>query len=277
MAVKSLQAHEQQVEIAQQADTGLEVLDLEMDPSFARRPVRIRAVTAHMEALRQLGQVLLENPDTILQELTNVAIEVCGADSAGISIERTDATDERCYEWVATAGVYAPFLKAILPRKPSACGICLERGRPQLFKVSQPFFDLMAVDAATVTDGILLPWQVEGTRGTIWILAHGRQEAFDATDCQVMQVLANFAAMGVRQQAQQKLLLQQAGAAAAAAMANDLAHGINNPLQSLTNLLYLAREGHSGGDARSLAMELSPLLKRISSLVGQLLTLPATT
>ena len=134
----------------------------------------------------------------------------------------------------------------------------------------------MSVEAETVTDGLLLPWQVEGKRGTIWILAHGRQEAFDAADCELMQLLANFAAMAVRQQSQQKLLLQQAGVAAAAAMANELAHKINNPLQSLTNMLYLAREGQAKTDTRAMALELSPVLQRISSLVAQLLTLPVT-
>ncbi|MGC1297954.1 MAG: hypothetical protein WA869_23220 [Alloacidobacterium sp.] len=53
----------------------------------------------------------------------------------------------------------------------------------------------------------------------------------------MMRMLADFAAMGVRQQRQQKMLVEHASAAAAADMANDLAHKINNPLQSLTNIL----------------------------------------
>ena len=74
-------------------------------------------------------------------------------------------------------------------------------------------------------------------------MAHGRTDAFDAEDCRMKQVLADFAALCVRQQRQQEKLLQQAGAAAAAAMANGLAHKINNPLQSLTTILYMASEG----------------------------------
>jgi hypothetical protein len=111
--------------------------------------------------------------------------------------------------------------------------LTLERERPQIFRVTQRCFDLMGVQAPTVTDGILLPWQAEETRGTIWIMAHGRAEAFDTEDCKMMQVLANFAETGVRHQQQQKLLMEQATTAAAAAMASDLAHQINNPLQGL--------------------------------------------
>jgi nitrogen-specific signal transduction histidine kinase len=93
----------------------------------------------------------------------------------------------------------------------------------------------------------------------------------------MMQVLANFAAMGVRQQRQQKMLMEQTKIAAAAAMANDLAHSINNPLQSLTNLVYIAAEGKSGWDAKLLAQQLSEQIQRLSLLVGELLALPTST
>jgi len=142
-----------------------------------------------------------------------------------------------------------------------------------LFRVTQRFFDLMGIEAPTVTDGILLPWQVDEVRGTIWIMAHGRAEAFDGDDSRMMEMLADFAAMGVRQQRQQKKLLEQASFAAATSMANDLAHRINNPLQSITNIVYLGAETESGGDAKALAEELSEHVERLSDLVGKLLAL----
>jgi hypothetical protein len=259
------------------ADSGLEVLDLRDDPAFARRRLHSRDVATQMEGMRRLTHAFVESPDTILQELVNAAVDLCGADSAGISIEREDKTDESYYHWVATAGNYERFLNATLPRSPSACGVCLERGRPQLFRVSQRFFDLMGIEAPTVTDGILLPWQVEEMRGTIWIMAHERTEAFDGEDLRMMQVLADFAAMAVRHQRQQRALVKQAAVEAVAAMANELAHQINNPLQSLTNLVYLASEGRSGGDAKTLGEELSEHIQRLSVLVKELLALPAHT
>jgi nitrogen-specific signal transduction histidine kinase len=105
-------------------------------------------------------------------------------------------------------------------------------------------------------------------------MAHGRSEAFDQDDCRMMKVLADFAAMGVRHQSQQKLLLEQAGAAAATEMANKLAHEINNPLQGLTNVLYLAAEAKEGTDARAVARQAFGDLEKLSSLVKKLLALP---
>jgi signal transduction histidine kinase len=132
----------------------------------------------------------------------------------------------------------------------------------------------MGIEAPIVTDGMLLPWQVEDVRGTFWIMSHEKPEAFDAEDLRVMQALADFASMAVMHQRKQAAMIRQGSAAAAAKMANDLAHEINNPLQSLMNLVYVASDGDSGGDAKALADELSDHILRLSLLVGKLLQLP---
>jgi len=259
---------------ADSVDTGLEVVDLYTDADFLRRRLHTHDVSAQMEAMNRLAQAFIECPETLLQELVNSAIAMCGAESAGISIQNSKEDGEIFYNWVATAGEYAPFFNAILPSSPSACGQCIERGTPQIFRVNQRFFDLMKVDAPVVTDGILIPWQIDDTHGTIWIMSHTRDVAFDSNDCRMMEVLANFAAMAVRQHRQQEALMRQAKAEAAAEMANELAHAINNPLQSLTNIIYLAAAGNGNNDARKFARGATPDLERLSMLVKKLLTLP---
>jgi DNA-directed RNA polymerase specialized sigma24 family protein len=258
--------------VSQLADTGLEVVDLQSDPAFARRQLHVRDVASHIEGMNRLARVFVESPKNLLQKLVTAAVDLCGADSAGISIEQEDGTDDNFYHWVATAGQYSRFLDAKLPRSPSACGLTLERGRPQIFRVTQRFFDLMGIAAPTVTDGILLPWHAEETRGTIWIMAHGRAEAFDGEDCKMMQALANFAATGVTLQHQQKLLMEQARTAAAAAMANELAHQINNPLQGLMQTVFLFARG--GTESGALAQQAMGDIVRLSDLVKRLLSFP---
>jgi hypothetical protein len=253
---------------------GLEVVDLADESAISHRRLHSRNGAMQMEGMHRLAIAFVERPESILQELVNAAVRLCGADSAGISIERERGTDEHYYQWVATAGEYSAFLDANLPKSPSACTVCLERGSPQLFRVNERFFEILGIQAPLVTDGILLPWQVEGTRGTIFIISHSRTEAFDSEDLHLMQILANFAAMGIRQQRQQVKLLSQARAAAAAAMANELAHQINNPLQGLTNMLFLAAQKEGVGDERSLALKLEADFERLSVLVKDLLELP---
>ncbi len=255
-------------------ETGLEVIDFEDDPKLSSRKAEPRPIAETMHALQRLTRAFVDSPETILQELVNAAVDLCGADSAGISLERDDRTEEQFYHWAATAGEYSGFMDAVLPRYPSACGICLERGAPQRFRVTQKFFDILGVQAPLVTDGLLLPWQVDSTRGTIFVMSHTRPDAFGMEHCRLMTMLADFAAMAVRHQRQQSLIMQQTRSAAGAAMAHDLAHRINNPLQGLTNLIYLAAEGNDGRNAQALAQELSPMLDRLSMLVTNLLALP---
>jgi len=256
------------------ADNGLEVVDLYTDPAFTSRAPRQRDDARHMEGMRRLARTFVEDPDSILQELVDAAVDLCDAESAGISMKELAQDGTVTYHWVATAGTYARFMDAVLPATPSACGLCLERGRPQRFRVTERFFDILQVQAEVAEDGILIPWSVDDSRGTIWIISHTDSRAFDAQDAKTMELLADFAAMAVRQGTQRKLVLQQASAAAAAAMANDLAHHINNPLQGLTNLVYLAAGDPQDANVRALAGQMSEDLARLSRLVQSLLALP---
>src|ERR1700761_5960287 len=255
-------------------ETGLEVFDLREDTAFAARNLHVRDIGMQMAGLQRLSRALAENPETILQELVKAAVDLCGADSAGISIETEGGSDKEFYHWIATAGVYSGFLNALLPREPSACGMCLERGHAQHFTVSKKFFDILGVEAPLVTDGILLPWKADDTRGTIFVMAHSRTEAFDENDARLMTMLADFAAMGYRQQKQQARLIVHERAAAAAQMANRLAHEINNPLQSMTNAAFLVARGDANCDSQAMGQALSNDIDRLSGIVRQILSLP---
>jgi hypothetical protein len=68
--------------------TGLEVLNLRDNATFADRRLHTRDVALQAEGMERLARAFVERPDTILQELVNAAVELCGADSAGISIEK---------------------------------------------------------------------------------------------------------------------------------------------------------------------------------------------
>ncbi len=236
--------------------------------------MRARDVTIIPEGMRRIAHALVEQPEAILQVLVETAVELCGADSSAISLEKEDRTEDAYYHWVAIAGQYSGMFNAVFPHYPSGCSICLERGRPQHVRAFKRYFDILGITAPLVTDGLMFPWQTEETRGTIYILAHSRDEAFDQDDLRIIEILADFAAIGVRQLRQQKLLMERAGLVAEAAMANKLAHMINNPLQGLTNVLYLAAEGHHGESAKAVGREALSDLERLSSLVRELLSLP---
>ena len=229
-------------------ETGLEVSDLRLSTEFAARPVRPRVSSALTESILRLYDAFLKKTDNIQQELVDSAIDLCGADSAGISIEQVGENDNHFWLWTATAGKYSVFGNSTLPRYPSACGICLARGCPQTLRVTQRFFDLVGVEAETVTDGILFPWRVGETRGTFWILAHGRREAFDCVDLRIMQSLADFAAIAMKHGRRRQSFSPEVTAASAMALATDLANQVNDQLLTLLNVLHLSSGHESNGD-----------------------------
>ena len=193
------------------AETGVEVISLDQHSSFAQRRLHARDILDQMEALRLLCDAFLDTPDSMLQEVVNAAIHLCGADSAGISLAQPAKGEAEYFIWVTVAGEWSHLVNSTLPRYPSPCGVCLDRGTPQIVRVGKRFFDSMGIEAPLVADGLLLPWEMEGIRGTIWIVAHVRPTAFDITDLRVIQSLADFAKMGVRRKLQDGTPLHQIG------------------------------------------------------------------
>ena len=61
-------------------ESGLEVLDLRCDAAFEARNIHKRNIETQMTGLQRLSRALLESPETILQELVNAAVDLCGAD-----------------------------------------------------------------------------------------------------------------------------------------------------------------------------------------------------
>jgi hypothetical protein len=256
-------------------ENGMDVLNLQENVEFRQRKHRTRDVVCEVQAMQRLAHIFATNPRQIVHELAEISMQLCGADSAGISLEESAPTGGTQFRWIATVGAYERLLGSVLPSDFSPCGTCLRHSQPQLIRVSKLFFDIIQVDAPPITDGLLIPWTTGETRGTIWVLAHTAWPLFDAEDFRILQGLADFAAIAIRHQAQQQQLSLQAASTAAAAMANDLAHRINNPLQSLMNTIFLASEG--GADSDVFARQAADDLLKLSALVNELLHLPKST
>jgi len=250
-------------------ESGMELRDLLSDPVFAVRQ-KFRRPDRRFEALQRLAHVFAEAPEVVLQRLVEIAVEFCGAESSGISLEEPGETGEMRFRWIAIAGSFAQYLHGTTPRFFSPCGTCLDRGRPQLYRVTQPYYDFLGVVADPIADGILIPWIAGDIRGTIWAVSHKSREAFDLEDYRLLNSLADFAAIAVRHQRREASLLRREKDKASAARAHELAHQINNPLQGLTNALYLAEQG--GPDSLYFVKQASGELAVISELVRQLLT-----
>jgi signal transduction histidine kinase len=179
-------------------DPGMELRDLLLDREFLDRQNDSRRADNRFEALQVLASVFIEAPDVVLQKLVDIAVEFCGADSAGISLEEADARGELRFRWVAVSGTFSKYLNGTTPRFFSPCGTCVSTWRPQHYRVTKPYYDFLGVVADPITDGLLIPWASDESRGTIWAISHGSPETFHPDDYKLLKTLADFAGISVR-------------------------------------------------------------------------------
>jgi K+-sensing histidine kinase KdpD len=118
---------------------------------------------------------------------------------------------------------------------------------------------------------MLIPWEADDIRGTIWAVAHHSEQAFEPQDYELLRSLADFVAITLRQQATEAKANLAIRAEASAARAHAMAHQINNPLQSLTNTMFLARQG--GPDSQIYIEQAFADLTALSERVRKLLAL----
>mgnify|MGYP001283973103 CR=1 FL=1 len=186
----------------------MELHDLLSDREFLDRSDSSTRAEKRFQALQTLAHVFTESPRVVLQRLVDIAVEFCGADSAGISLEEPDEKGNPTFRWVAISGSFSQYLNGRTPRFFSPCGTCLSTGRPQHYRVTKPYYDFLGVVAEPITDGMLIPWTSDRNRGTIWAVSHGSPQTFNAEDYKLLSALADFAGISVRLTEREDLLRQ---------------------------------------------------------------------
>lgn len=244
------------------SESGMELHDLLLNGAFQERKNDERDPNREADALRRMARVFAENPNVVLQELVDIAVEVCGADSAGVSLEETGEDGRLRYRWSAVAGSFVQDARGTTSQVFSTGGADFSGGGTQRYR-------RRGLATEPISDGMLIPWSKDNMRGRIWAVAYHSREAFGYDEQKLLSELADFATIAIRHRFQEQELRRRETDAAAATTANELAHQINNPLQRLTNTMYLARQG--GEEAQSYLKQACHDLSALAELVGKLL------
>ncbi|AWM40217.1 Blue-light-activated protein [Gemmata obscuriglobus] len=162
---------------------------------LARRSPRPPDHAAEARALVDLARTMAETPRRLLQRLSELAMELCGADSAGISILETDGAGDR-FRWHAIAGRLAPNVWGTIARHACPCGEVIARNEPLLFAAPERHYPGAAA-GPPVVEALLVPFHVGGRAvGTLWVIAHTPDRRFDAEDARLLTSLSRLAAAG---------------------------------------------------------------------------------
>lgn len=157
-------------------------------------------------ALQDLASQMSDHPAEVLPRLVKLAMEICDAESAGISILEPEAEQ---FRWYALSGILSAFEGTTTPRHFSPCGVCLDTDGPVLMKRPERAYDWIREANISVPEVLLVPLQVKGLQsvGTLWIVS-GETAHFNAGHSRVMTELAAFAGVALRMvQAEERLTL----------------------------------------------------------------------
>ena len=156
------------------------------------RPSRPPNYEIESRALRTLAQHMADSPQTILQKLVEIAVEICRAGSAGVSLLSEKNGD---FYWPAIAGAWNPHIGGGTPRNFGPCGVVLDRRAVQLFTRPERYYPYLVPVSPPIAEALLTPFYVEGKAvGTVWVIAHDTTRRFDAEDMRLIEGLGRFAA-----------------------------------------------------------------------------------
>ena len=159
------------------------------------RPARLPDPDVVNKALIALARTLADAPDKILQRLAETALELCRADTAGISLLE-EKEGQEVFRWEALAGVFSDRLNNTMPRNASPCGTTIDRDTTQLMYMAERAFPALT-SQPPVVEALLIPFHVEQKPiGTVWVVAHDEHRKFDREDEQIVKTLAEFASAG---------------------------------------------------------------------------------
>ena len=159
---------------------------------LSKRPSRAPDYAAECRALMALAEQLAASPDGILQKLTETALTLCRAHSAGVSLLEPDG--KRFY-WPAISGQWVGHVGGGTPRDFGPCGTVLDCDAALLFSHPELDFDYFAPVTPLVEEALLMPFYVNGKAvGTVWVVIHDLSRRFDSEDLRLMTDLGAFAA-----------------------------------------------------------------------------------
>ncbi len=184
-------------------DVAVNLDSIVITDELQRRPRRAADYKAENDALCALAQHLVDSPETLLQRLVDMTLQLCRCGSVGISIPETTPDGQRVFRWAVIGGAFAKYEGRTIPGDSSPSSVCLERGSPQLFSYPARFFPFCAEMDPEITEGLVIELRGHGEPvGTLWIVLHDRERAFDQEDVRLMTSLASFTAAALQAQRQ---------------------------------------------------------------------------
>jgi two-component sensor histidine kinase len=211
--------------------------DLIITDALKGRRTKSNHRTAEVRAFHDLTELAMRSPEAAVQRFLELAMELCGAGSAGWSRLTQNVSREEVFSWDALAGECSPYVGRVMPRHLSPCGLCLDAGKTILVSRPAQIFSSFSIDAPVI-EALLVPvYDVSGIAlGVLWVVHHD-DRLFDAHDARVMEELSVQLVLALKLMGDAKTHGHEI--ADKVALIRDTDHRVKNTLQSVASLLSL--------------------------------------
>jgi signal transduction histidine kinase len=163
------------------------------------RPQKGRDPREEAESLQKLARIMAREPHKLVETLLEMALRLCRAGTAGISLLELRADAEPVFRWSHLAGALKGYVGKIKPKESSPSGICLSQGSPQLFSYPARHFEYFQDINPPIVEALVFPLSIGNEiQGTLWIMSHDENVKFDSEDVRLMTALAEFTACGLQ-------------------------------------------------------------------------------
>jgi signal transduction histidine kinase len=164
--------------------------DVIINSELLCRTPRLHSDQAEKKALIALAEILADSPDMVLQKIVEAALQLCSADTAGISLKHNGV---EVFRREAPAGVHDDRVNSTMPRNASPCATTIDHNTTLLMHKAERLFPALKAEPPVV-EALLVPFQIEHKPiGTVWVATHDEHRKFDREDERIIKTLAQFA------------------------------------------------------------------------------------
>jgi two-component sensor histidine kinase len=195
-------------------------------------------------AIQDLARQMADQPKEVLPRLVKRAMEICDAESAGVSILEPESEQ---FRWFGLSGVLATFEGTTTPRNSSPCGICLDMNGPILMEHPERAYDWIRDANISVPEVLLVPLAVKDSDaiGTLWIVSREKGH-FNSGHARAMTELATFAGMALRMiQSEERLSL---ALVRQETLAREMSHRVKNLFAIMAGMIRITARNSATKD-----------------------------
>jgi two-component sensor histidine kinase len=155
-------------------------------------PGRAPYLQAEVTAFCELSKILADDPRVALRRLLEIALRLCKAGSAGVSLLRSSPAGEATVHWEAISGALALHEGSDATRNFSPCGLCLDKGATILLSRPERVFTYLKGIRPSIVQDLIVPLYDSASQplGTLWVAHHDATSRFSSDDVRLMEQLA---------------------------------------------------------------------------------------